>query len=107
MKNLTLGIAGIALVCSALSFGSGNAGIENVKVGADQILGGEGRGFANLMNELPRERLILALGAVAACEGMIERTIAYTQEAHAVADNVEGLDVTVEAMLILENVRLT
>ncbi|MEE3387931.1 MAG: acyl-CoA dehydrogenase family protein, partial [Pseudomonadota bacterium] len=38
---------------------------EDVKVGADQILGGEGKGFANLMNELPRERLILALGAIA------------------------------------------
>ena len=53
---------------------------EGVKVGADQILGGEGRGFANLMNELPRERLILAIGAVAACEGMIERTVEYVQE---------------------------
>lgn len=53
---------------------------ENVTVGADQILGGEGRGFANLMNELPRERLILALGAVAACEGMLERTIEYVTE---------------------------
>ncbi|MDX1802947.1 MAG: acyl-CoA dehydrogenase family protein [Alcanivorax sp.] len=53
---------------------------QDVAVGADQILGGEGRGFANLMNELPRERLILALGAVAACEGMIERTIEYTRE---------------------------
>ncbi|WP_111657789.1 acyl-CoA dehydrogenase family protein [Isoalcanivorax indicus] len=53
---------------------------ENVKVGADQILGGEGKGFANLMNELPRERLILAIGAVGACEGMIERTIEYVQE---------------------------
>ena len=53
---------------------------ENVRVGADQVLGGEGRGFANLMNELPRERLILALGAVAACEGMLERTIQYVQE---------------------------
>ncbi|MCG8439348.1 MAG: acyl-CoA dehydrogenase family protein, partial [Pseudomonadales bacterium] len=53
---------------------------EDVTLGADQILGGEGKGFANLMNELPRERLILALGAVAACEGMIERTIEYTQE---------------------------
>lgn len=53
---------------------------EDVKLSADQILGGEGKGFANLMNELPRERLILALGAVAACEGMIERTIEYTQE---------------------------
>lgn len=53
---------------------------EGVTVGADQILGGEGRGFANLMNELPRERLILAIGAVAACEGMIERTVEYVQE---------------------------
>lgn len=53
---------------------------EDVKVGAEQILGGEGRGFANLMNELPRERIILAIGAVAACEGMIERTIEYVQE---------------------------
>ena len=61
---------------------------ENVNVGADQILGGEGRGFANLMNELPRERLILALGAVAACEGMIERTIAYTQERQAFGQSI-------------------
>ncbi|MCC1496196.1 acyl-CoA dehydrogenase family protein [Alcanivorax sp. 1008] len=53
---------------------------ENVRVGADQILGGEGRGFANLMDELPRERLILALGAVAACEGMLERTVEYVKE---------------------------
>src|SRR5699024_3138259 len=34
---------------------------EAVKVSAEQILGGEGKGFFNLMNELPRERLILAL----------------------------------------------
>lgn len=53
---------------------------QDVRVGADQILGGEGRGFANLMNELPRERLILALGALAACEGMIERTVEYVKE---------------------------
>lgn len=56
---------------------------EDVKVGADQVLGGEGKGFANLMNELPRERLILALGSVAACEGMIERTVEYTRERQA------------------------
>lgn len=53
---------------------------EDVTVGADQILGGEGRGFINLMNELPRERLILAIGAIGACEGMIERTVEYVQE---------------------------
>lgn len=53
---------------------------EDVTVGADQILGGEGRGFINLMNELPRERLILAIGAIGACEGMLERTVEYVQE---------------------------
>lgn len=33
MKNITLGIASLALACSALSLGFGNAAIENVKVG--------------------------------------------------------------------------
>lgn len=33
--------------------------------------------------------------------------IAYNQAVNAVADNVEGLDVTVDTMLIMENVRLT
>ncbi|MBF5057129.1 acyl-CoA dehydrogenase [Alcanivorax sp. 521-1] len=61
---------------------------EGVKVGADQILGGEGKGFFNLMNELPRERLILALGAVAACEGMIDRTVTYTQERQAFGQSI-------------------
>ncbi|MFZ5698041.1 MAG: acyl-CoA dehydrogenase family protein [Pseudomonadota bacterium] len=53
---------------------------QDVKVGADQILGGLGRGFANMMNELPRERLILAVGAIAACEGMLDWTIKYVTE---------------------------
>src|SRR5690606_33857932 len=61
---------------------------ENVRVGADQILGGEGRGFANLMNELPRERLILAIGAVGACEGMLERTTTYVQERKAFGQSI-------------------
>ncbi|MCH2556380.1 MAG: acyl-CoA dehydrogenase family protein [Alcanivorax sp.] len=61
---------------------------EGVQVGADQILGDEGKGFFNLMNELPRERLILALGAVAACEGMIDRTVQYTQERQAFGQSI-------------------
>ncbi len=56
---------------------------QDLRVGADQILGGEGRGFANLMNELPRERLILAIAALAAAEGTLERTVAYVKERHA------------------------
>lgn len=56
---------------------------EDLRVGAEQILGGEGRGFANMMNELPRERLILGVGALAAAEGALERTIAYVKERQA------------------------
>ncbi|MBC7172247.1 MAG: acyl-CoA dehydrogenase family protein, partial [Polyangiaceae bacterium] len=57
--------------------------LENVKVGKGDVLGGLGKGFANLMNELPRERLILAIGALAACEGMLARTVTYVQERYA------------------------
>lgn len=57
--------------------------LEDLQLGADQILGGEGRGFINMMNELPRERLILGVGAVAAAEGALERTVEYVQERQA------------------------
>lgn len=53
---------------------------DNVRVPEKEILGGLGQGFVNLMNELPRERLILAIGAVAACEGMLDWTVEYSQE---------------------------
>lgn len=57
--------------------------LEGVEVGKDEILGGLGKGFANLMNELPRERLILAIGAIAACEGTLARTVTYVKERQA------------------------
>lgn len=53
---------------------------DNVTVAEADVLGGLGKGFANLMNELPRERLILAISAVMACEGMMESTIEYVNE---------------------------
>lgn len=53
---------------------------DNVRVGEEQVLGGIGRGFANLMNELPRERLILAIGAIGACDGMMDATTLYVKE---------------------------
>ncbi|WP_317622598.1 acyl-CoA dehydrogenase family protein [Ketobacter sp.] len=53
---------------------------DNVTVPEAEILGGLGKGFANLMNELPRERLILAISAIMACEGMIESTVEYVNE---------------------------
>ncbi len=56
---------------------------QDVRVSAADILGGEGQGFANLMNELPRERLILAVGCVGAAVGMLETTLDYVMERQA------------------------
>jgi alkylation response protein AidB-like acyl-CoA dehydrogenase len=53
---------------------------DNVKLPLNSLLGETGRGFANMMNELPRERLNLSVCAVAAAEGLLDATIAYTQE---------------------------
>ena len=54
---------------------------DDVRVPADNLLGGiEGRGFAQLMAELPRERMIIALGSQNSMERAIEVTIEYTRE---------------------------
>lgn len=50
---------------------------NNCRVPAENLLGGEGQGFYCLMNELPQERLSIAVGAVAACEVALEHTIEY------------------------------
>lgn len=54
--------------------------LEDVRVSAADILGGEGKGFANLMHELPRERLILGVAGVAAAEGIFDWTVEYVQQ---------------------------
>jgi len=61
---------------------------QDMRVPADQALGGEGKGFANLMNELPRERLMLGVGCVAAAEGMLDSTIEYTLERKAFGEPI-------------------
>lgn len=38
------------------------------------------RGFMHLMNELPRERLILSVAAMGACHGMLQQTVEYVQQ---------------------------
>jgi len=53
---------------------------QDVKVPADCLLGGEGRGFICLMEQLPWERLQIAIGAVAAMQSAIDLTIAYVKE---------------------------
>jgi len=65
---------------------------QNVRVSADQLLGGEAqlnRGFIGLMEQLPWERLQIAIGAIAASQAVIDQTIQYVKDrkvfGHAVA----------------------
>jgi alkylation response protein AidB-like acyl-CoA dehydrogenase len=43
---------------------------DNVRVPASAVLGAVGNGFGHLVDELPRERLTLAVGALGAIDGM-------------------------------------
>jgi len=57
---------------------------DNVRVGADCLLGGEeGKGFFQLMSDLPYERLIIGVSAAAAMEGAYEATLQYSREREA------------------------
>jgi acyl-CoA dehydrogenase len=54
---------------------------DDVRVPADHLLGGEeGRGFAQLMQQLPRERLLIAVGAVATMQRAIGDTLGYVRD---------------------------
>ncbi len=56
---------------------------DNVKVPKDQLLGVAGQGFAYLMQELPRERLGIAVTALGAIWGSLDVTIKYVNERQA------------------------
>ncbi|MFV0512611.1 MAG: acyl-CoA dehydrogenase family protein [Jhaorihella sp.] len=57
---------------------------DDVEVAPENLLGGEeNRGFYQMMEQLPQERLSIACGAVGAMEGAVERTIRYCREREA------------------------
>jgi acyl-CoA dehydrogenase len=57
---------------------------DEVRVPASNLLGmDEGRGFVHLMQQLPQERLIIALQAMAVIERALETTISYVKERRA------------------------
>ncbi|NEW88183.1 MULTISPECIES: acyl-CoA dehydrogenase family protein [Rhodopseudomonas] len=54
---------------------------ENARTPKENLLGGEeGKGFVQLMQQLPQERLIIAIGAVAAMERAVALTSEYTKD---------------------------
>jgi acyl-CoA dehydrogenase len=57
---------------------------EDARVPPENLLGGqEGQGFVQLMQQLPQERLILAVGSVAAMESAITITTDYVKQREA------------------------
>ena len=57
---------------------------DDVTVPADNLLGGkEGQGFYQLMGDLPYERMIIAVAALATMEGALAATLAYVNERQA------------------------
>lgn len=53
---------------------------SDVRVPASAVLGQVGNGFGHLVDELPRERLTLGVGAVGAGDGMLALTLDYVRE---------------------------
>ncbi len=54
---------------------------DDMRVPAHQLLGSEeGQGFRQMMEQLPRERLIIAVGGVATLQRAIDETLAYVRQ---------------------------
>lgn len=54
---------------------------DDVRVPAENLLGNEeGNGFRQLMQQLPRERLLIAIGAAATMQRAVDETLAYVAQ---------------------------
>jgi acyl-CoA dehydrogenase len=68
---------------------------DDVAVPADNLLGGqEGLGFIQLMQQLPQERLIIGVTAVAVMDEAVQRTLAYTKQRTAFGRPIFGFQNT-------------
>ncbi|CAB5708005.1 Acyl-CoA dehydrogenase, short-chain specific [Delftia tsuruhatensis] len=68
---------------------------DDVAVPQDALLGGrEGQGFYQLMSDLPYERLIIGLTALACMEGAYEATLAYVRERRAFGQAIADMQNT-------------
>ena len=62
---------------------------EEERVPVDNLLGAqEGQGFFQLMQELPQERLIIAVSGIGAMERALDETIRYTKERRAFGKSI-------------------
>ncbi|WP_166426164.1 acyl-CoA dehydrogenase family protein [Paraglaciecola sp. 20A4] len=61
---------------------------ENMRIPSDALLGEEGKGFMYLMQELPRERLGVAVQAIGHAQGALDLTCDYVKERKAFGQSV-------------------
>ena len=64
---------------------------EDVRVPASALLGGENKGFYQLMEQLPQERLLIGVHSVAHCEAMFEATRDWVKNRKAFGGRVADL----------------
>jgi acyl-CoA dehydrogenase len=67
---------------------------DNVPMGGADVLGRVGEGFGHMVDELPRERLILASSAVYHAEGALERTVEYVMSRKAFGQTLSSFQNT-------------
>ncbi|MGC3987883.1 MAG: acyl-CoA dehydrogenase family protein [Pseudorhodoferax sp.] len=68
---------------------------DDMRVPQANLLGGEeGKGFVHLMQQLPRERLLLAIGNAAIMQRAVDDTLAYTRERKIFGDTLLHLQNT-------------
>jgi len=67
---------------------------DNVHVPARNLLGAEGQGFVYLMQELPWERMQIAIGAVASAQQAIDDTMTYVRDRKVFGNSVASFQNT-------------
>ena len=67
---------------------------DNVHVPASNLLGAEGQGFIYLMQELPWERMQIAIGATASAQQAIDDTFAYVRDRKVFGNSVASFQNT-------------
>jgi acyl-CoA dehydrogenase len=67
---------------------------QDVRIPKDNLLGEEGRGFIYLMQDLPQERLSVAVSANGMCQAVMQTTIDYVKERKAFGTNVASFQNT-------------
>ncbi len=67
---------------------------DNVRLPKTALLGVENQGFTYLMQDLPQERLSVAISGIAAAESILQQTVTYTMERKAFGKPIANLQNT-------------